>query len=60
MCFNKRTVANALLPVLRAEREHLNRPEVIRRPRESEVRATCGELIFVSFHFKPSRHSSTG
>ncbi|CAL1701506.1 unnamed protein product [Somion occarium] len=37
----KRTVAKALLPILRAEREHLNRPEVIRRPRESEVRATC-------------------
>ncbi|KAK7695546.1 hypothetical protein QCA50_000182 [Cerrena zonata] len=37
----KRTVAKALLPILRAEREHLKRPEVIRRPRESEVRATC-------------------
>ncbi|RDX53605.1 Clavaminate synthase-like protein [Lentinus brumalis] len=37
----KRTVAEALLPVLKEEMQHLNLPEIIRRPRESEVRATC-------------------
>lgn len=35
----------ALLPVLKLEREHMQKPEVIRRPRESEVRATCGEFL---------------
>ncbi|KAM5537170.1 hypothetical protein V8D89_009103 [Ganoderma adspersum] len=37
----KRTVAAALLPVLKEEMQHLQLPEVIRRPRETEVRATC-------------------
>ncbi|KAH8106073.1 hypothetical protein BXZ70DRAFT_1004357 [Cristinia sonorae] len=37
----KRTVAEALLPVLKLEHEHLANTEVIRRTRESEVRATC-------------------
>ncbi|KAI0069112.1 Clavaminate synthase-like protein [Artomyces pyxidatus] len=37
----KRTVAHALLPTLREELKHLNMPEIIRRPRESDVRATC-------------------
>ncbi|TFK43074.1 hypothetical protein BDQ12DRAFT_674344 [Crucibulum laeve] len=37
----KKTIARALLPTLRKELEHLNMPEIIRRPRESEVRATC-------------------
>ncbi|KAL4082085.1 hypothetical protein V8B97DRAFT_161135 [Scleroderma yunnanense] len=37
----KRTVAQALLPTLRKELEHLATPQVIRRTRESEVRATC-------------------
>ncbi|KAH7930065.1 Clavaminate synthase-like protein [Leucogyrophana mollusca] len=37
----KRTIAEALLPTLRQELEHLNYPEIIRRTRESEVRATC-------------------
>ncbi|KAF4602128.1 hypothetical protein EYR40_005332 [Pleurotus pulmonarius] len=37
----KLTVARALLPTLRKEMKHLELPEVIRRPRESEVRATC-------------------
>ncbi|KAI0736126.1 Clavaminate synthase-like protein [Fomitopsis betulina] len=37
----KRTVAEALLPTLKKELEHLSLNEVIRRPRESEVRATC-------------------
>ncbi|OSC98672.1 Clavaminate synthase-like protein [Trametes coccinea BRFM310] len=37
----KRTVAEALLPVLKQELSHLALPEIIRRPRESEVRATC-------------------
>ncbi|KAF9464272.1 hypothetical protein BDZ94DRAFT_1297282 [Collybia nuda] len=37
----KRTVAEALLPTLERELEHLSMPEIIRRPRESEVRATC-------------------
>ncbi|TFY69492.1 hypothetical protein EVJ58_g372 [Rhodofomes roseus] len=37
----KRTVAHALLPTLKKELEHLSLDEVIRRPRESEVRATC-------------------
>ncbi len=36
------TVAKALLPVLQQEQEHMKHPEVIRRNRESEVRATCG------------------
>lgn len=37
----KRAIAKALLPTLRLEREHLKLPELIRRVRESEVRATC-------------------
>ncbi|KAI0637942.1 Clavaminate synthase-like protein [Trametes polyzona] len=37
----KRTVAEALLPILKQELSHLALPEIIRRPRESEVRATC-------------------
>ncbi|KAI6046475.1 hypothetical protein EDC04DRAFT_2627847 [Pisolithus marmoratus] len=37
----KRTVAQALLPTLRKELEHLAVTELIRRTRESEVRATC-------------------
>ncbi|EKM59423.1 uncharacterized protein PHACADRAFT_249898 [Phanerochaete carnosa HHB-10118-sp] len=37
----KRTVARALLPVLKQEQEHIQRRDVIRRNRESEVRATC-------------------
>ncbi|KAG8218303.1 hypothetical protein J3R82DRAFT_3917 [Butyriboletus roseoflavus] len=37
----KRTIANALLPTLRQELDHLAYPEIIRRTRESEVRATC-------------------
>ncbi|KAJ6627360.1 hypothetical protein B0H10DRAFT_1779740 [Mycena sp. CBHHK59/15] len=37
----KRTVASALLPTLREELKHISLPEVIYRPRESEVRATC-------------------
>ncbi|KAI0824650.1 Clavaminate synthase-like protein [Trametes gibbosa] len=37
----KRTVAEALLPILQQELSHLGLPEIIRRPRESEVRATC-------------------
>ncbi|KAH7888104.1 hypothetical protein F5I97DRAFT_1865700 [Phlebopus sp. FC_14] len=37
----KRTIAKALLPTLRQELEHLAYPEIIRRTRESEVRATC-------------------
>ncbi|OJA07528.1 hypothetical protein AZE42_07698 [Rhizopogon vesiculosus] len=36
-----RTIAHALLPTLRQELQHLNYPEIIRRTRESEVRATC-------------------
>ncbi|KAI0921387.1 hypothetical protein AcW2_006378 [Taiwanofungus camphoratus] len=37
----KRTVAQALLPTLKQEFQHLGLNEIIRRPRESEVRATC-------------------
>lgn len=37
----KRTVAQALLPILRKELGHLAVHELIRRTRESEVRATC-------------------
>ncbi|TCD62733.1 hypothetical protein EIP91_006458 [Steccherinum ochraceum] len=37
----KRTVAESLLPVLKLEHEHMQKQDVIRRPRESEVRATC-------------------
>ncbi|GJJ07745.1 hypothetical protein Clacol_001950 [Clathrus columnatus] len=37
----KMTVARAILPVLKAEQDHLKLAEVIRRPRETEVRATC-------------------
>lgn len=41
--YPQRTVAEALLPILKLELQHLSLPEIIRRPRESEVRATCGE-----------------
>ncbi|KAF9004726.1 hypothetical protein BDQ17DRAFT_1304856 [Cyathus striatus] len=37
----KKVITQALLPTLRAELEHLKLPEIIRRPRECEVRATC-------------------
>ncbi|KIM83963.1 hypothetical protein PILCRDRAFT_818994, partial [Piloderma croceum F 1598] len=37
----KRAIAHALLPTLQQELEHLRTPEIIRRPRENEVRATC-------------------
>jgi len=43
----QRTIAQALLPTLEQEFDHLNRPEIIRRPRESEVRATCGRLTML-------------
>lgn len=39
------TVARVLLPVLSKELDHLSRPMLIRRPREVEVRATCGMLF---------------
>ncbi|KAK7676450.1 hypothetical protein QCA50_020585 [Cerrena zonata] len=45
----KHTVAKALLPILRAEREHLKRPEVIHRPRESQVRAMCDTCMTSTF-----------
>lgn len=45
------TVAKALLPTLKSEQEHLRLPEVIRRPRETEVRSTCGMLSSFSFSF---------
>ena len=38
------TVARALLPTLKEEQEHLRKPEIIRRPRDSDVRATCGTV----------------
>ncbi|KXN84230.1 Lysine-specific demethylase 3A [Leucoagaricus sp. SymC.cos] len=37
----KLSIAKALLPILKKEYEHIKLPELIRRPRESEVRATC-------------------
>ncbi|THU77367.1 Clavaminate synthase-like protein [Dendrothele bispora CBS 962.96] len=37
----KSVTAKALLPVLQKEREHVRATEIIYRPRESEVRATC-------------------
>jgi [histone H3]-dimethyl-L-lysine9 demethylase len=38
----KLSIAKALLPTLKLDREHLKAEELVRRPRESEVRATCG------------------
>jgi lysine-specific demethylase 3 len=43
------TVARALLPTLKEEQEHLRKPEIIRRPRDSDVRATCGTPSLESF-----------
>ncbi|KAF8164873.1 hypothetical protein B0H34DRAFT_686986 [Crassisporium funariophilum] len=37
----KLSIAQALLPTLKLEMEHLKTDELVRRPRESEVRATC-------------------
>ncbi|KAJ2914460.1 hypothetical protein MD484_g5929, partial [Candolleomyces efflorescens] len=37
----KKVIARALLSTLKAERDHLNLDELIRRARESEVRVTC-------------------
>jgi len=37
------SIAKALLPVLKEEAEHVKVQEIVRRPRETEVRATCGE-----------------
>jgi hypothetical protein len=42
------TVARALLPTLKEEQEHLHKPGVIRRSRDSDVRATCGTPLFLS------------
>lgn len=39
----QKTVAVALLPVLKQESEHIMLKDIIRRPRESDVRATCGQ-----------------
>jgi hypothetical protein len=41
----KRAVAKALLPLLNQELEHIQTPPIISRPRESDVRATCGTLL---------------
>jgi hypothetical protein len=38
----KRVIAAGLLPILRKEVEHLEREGIICRPREVDVRATCG------------------
>jgi lysine-specific demethylase 3 len=40
----KLSIAKALLPTLKLEREHLKADQLVRRPRlgESKVRATCG------------------
>jgi [histone H3]-dimethyl-L-lysine9 demethylase len=38
----KLSIAKALLPTLKLEREHLKADELVRRPRESEIRAMCG------------------
>jgi hypothetical protein len=56
--FLQRTVARALLPVLRDELGHLNIPEIIRRPRESEVRATCGKVFLAYVLFVLKAHNS--
>ena len=37
------TVANALLPHLKKEQLHIKQNSVVRRPRETDVRATCGK-----------------
>jgi [histone H3]-dimethyl-L-lysine9 demethylase len=47
----KWTVARALLPTLKEELAHLDIKEIIKRPRESEVRATCGKSTFLTFSF---------
>ncbi len=39
----KRVVATGLLPVLQREVKHLEHQEIICRPRETDVRATCGK-----------------
>ncbi|KAF8803952.1 Clavaminate synthase-like protein [Phlegmacium glaucopus] len=41
MTRTKLSIAKALLPTLKLEREHLKAEELVRRPRESDVRATC-------------------
>jgi lysine-specific demethylase 3 len=40
----KLSIAKALLPTLKLEREHLKAAsnQLVRRPRESKVRAICG------------------
>lgn len=38
----KLSIAKALLPTLKLEKDHLKSGDLVRRPRESEVRATCG------------------
>lgn len=39
----QKTVAKAFLPHLREEQKHLQQTGLIRRPRETDVRATCGK-----------------
>ncbi|CAK5275825.1 unnamed protein product [Mycena citricolor] len=41
----KKTIATALLPILREELEHTQHSAVIYRPRENEVRATCDSCL---------------
>ncbi|KAF8898127.1 hypothetical protein CPB84DRAFT_1847865 [Gymnopilus junonius] len=41
ICRTKLSIAKALLPTLLIEQEHLKVNQIVRRPRESEVRATC-------------------
>lgn len=44
----KRVVAAGLLPVLQREMKHLEHPDTICRPREIDVRATCGKEAHAS------------
>ncbi|KAJ7429071.1 Clavaminate synthase-like protein [Mycena galericulata] len=41
----KKTIAEALLPTLHAELNHIHQNQVVYRPRETDVRATCDSCL---------------
>jgi hypothetical protein len=44
----QRTVADALLPILKEELAHISRPDVLVRTQEVTIRATCGTYLWCS------------
>jgi lysine-specific demethylase 3 len=45
LIYTQKTIAAALLPTLREELDHIGLEGIVNRPRESDVRATCGKYL---------------